>query len=156
MASPEHPFSPSRWVTPPRLPWQASIGAKARGRTIALGPRVLQTLAGDVAAGLAMAAWIQEGLLEFAVPNSYVDEQIDPDFPFEWLAELAQGTGCRVFRPCSARSGDRASLRGEPLGEELATAERYDAATTAAAGTRVRQVVPAADHPRLLRRRRYG
>ena len=65
---------------------------KVRGRTIALAARVLPTPAGNVAAGLDVAAWIQEGLLDFAVPSPYVDEQFD-GFPLRGTRRTGPGNG---------------------------------------------------------------
>ncbi len=71
--------------------------AQRRGRPIALGVRVLPTLSGNLAVGLDVPAWVKEGLLDFVAPNIYLDRQIDADFPFEWLVDLARGTGCEVY-----------------------------------------------------------
>ena len=71
--------------------------AEKRGRPIALGARVLPTLGGNVDAGLDVPAWIEEGLVDFVVPVFYGPRQIDADFPFEWLVDLARGSGCEVY-----------------------------------------------------------
>jgi hypothetical protein len=73
--------------------------AQKRGRPMALGARVLPTLDGNLAAGLDVATWIREDLLDFVVPNLYIDNQVDADFPFEWLVDLAHETKCEVY-PC--------------------------------------------------------
>ncbi|MFP6641242.1 MAG: family 10 glycosylhydrolase, partial [Myxococcota bacterium] len=71
--------------------------AAKRGRRIVFGARVLPTLQANLDVGLDVASWMEEGLLDFVVPNFYVDEQMDADFPFEWLVEGARGTRCKVF-----------------------------------------------------------
>ena len=105
--------------------------AVERGRPIALGARVLPTLEGNLAVGLDVAAWVKEGLLDFAVPNFYVDEQMDADFPFEWLFDLCRDTGCQVFPALQRLIGRPSEPDGEPVGEEMATAEHYHAAAAA-------------------------
>jgi len=102
--------------------------AGVRGRRIVFGARVLPTLEGNLSAGMDVAAWIKEGLLDFVVPNFYIDEQIDSDFPFEWLVELARGTGCKVFPALQCNVGRPREPDGEPVGEEMAVADHYSAA----------------------------
>ena len=105
--------------------------AGKRGHPLAFGARVLPTLKGNRAAGLDVAAWIEEGLLDFVVPNFYVDEQLDADFPFEWLVQLARGTGCQVFPALQRQVGCRREPDGEPTGEEMATPAHYHAGAAA-------------------------
>jgi hypothetical protein len=71
--------------------------AQERGRPIALGARVLPTAAGNLSVGLDVPTWMKEGLLDFVVPNYYVDQQMDANFPFEWLVDLARAGGCQVY-----------------------------------------------------------
>ena len=73
--------------------------AKKRGKPIVLGARILPTEPGNQAQGIDVATWIKEGLLDFVVPNFYIDHQVDSDFPFEWLVELSKNTSCEVY-PC--------------------------------------------------------
>ena len=75
----------------------ADQAAQRRGRPIALGARVLPTLAGNLAVGLDVPTWVNDGILDFVVPTVYLDRQMDADFPFEWLVELARGTACEVY-----------------------------------------------------------
>ena len=105
--------------------------AARRGRPIAFGARVLPTLAGNRAAGMDVEAWVREGLLDFVVPNFYIDEQMDADFPFEWLVELCRGTDCRVFPAMQRLIGRPVEPDGEPVGEEMATPDHYHAAAAA-------------------------
>ena len=85
---------------------------RARGRRIEIGAKVLPTREGNLAQGLDAAAWVQEGLLDFIVPTIYLDRQIDPNLPFEWLVDLAEGTDCEVY-PTLQRS-----IRGLDLAED--------------------------------------
>ena len=75
----------------------ADDAAGVRGRPVALGARVLPTPESNAATGLDVDAWIREGLVDFVVPVVYGPRQMDVDFPFEWLVDLAKGTDCRVY-----------------------------------------------------------
>ena len=97
--------------------------AEARGRPIELGARVLPGLAGNLAAGLDVPEWLKQGLLDFVVPNIYVDHQMDADFPFEWLVDLARSTGCKVYPALQSR------VQSE--GEHPGSAAHYRAAAAA-------------------------
>ncbi len=77
--------------------------AQARGRPIVLGARVLPTLDGNRGMGMDVPAWLQEGLLDFVVPNFYGYHHLDADFPFKWLVELARPTGCQVYPALQSR-----------------------------------------------------
>ena len=84
--------------------------SKRKGKTIALGARVLPTLEGNRAAGIDVPAWIDQSLLDFVVPTIYQDMQMDADLPFEWLVELTKDTPCEVYPSLQAqiwRSLDR-------------------------------------------------
>ncbi len=88
--------------------------ATKRGRPIALGARVLPTRAGNMAAGMDAARWIEQGFLDFVVPTVYQDRQIDADLPFEWVVEIAHSNGCKVYSTLHDQVGsdgnDHASL----------------------------------------------
>ena len=105
--------------------------ASRKGRSLEFGARVLPTLKGNLDAGLDVAAWLAEGLLDFVVPNYYVDEQMDADFPFEWLVELASGTRCQVWPALQRQIGRPREQDGEPTGEEMAKATHYFGAAAA-------------------------
>ena len=105
--------------------------AKRRDRPIVFGARVLPTLAGNLAAGMDVETWVKEGLLDFVVPNYYVDEQMDADLPFEWLVELTRGSSCKVFSALQRQIGRPAEGDGEPVGEEMATPDHYHAGAAA-------------------------
>ena len=93
---------------------------RARGRRIEIGAKVLPTREGNLAQGLDAAAWVQEGLLDFIVPTIYQDRQIDPNLPFEWLVDLAEGTDCEVY-PTLQRS-----IRGLDLAEDRVSPRALD------------------------------
>ena len=97
---------------------QAVVKAgQERGRPIALGSRVLPTAAGNLAIGLDVPTWMKEGLLDFVVPNYYGDFQMDSNFPFEWLVELARSSECQVYPAINAKVLS--------VGEVEATAAHY-------------------------------
>ena len=104
---------------------------RLRGRSIAVGARVLPTLDGNLAAGMDVPAWISEGLLDFVVPNLYIDNQMDADLPFEWLVESARGTACQVWPALQSRVGLLPSGARDAIGEEQAGPEHYYAGASA-------------------------
>ena len=57
-------------------------------------------------------AWIGEGLLDFVVPNYYGYHDLDADYPFEWLVELAADPECKVYPSLQSRiQGDDPALQ---------------------------------------------
>ena len=71
--------------------------ARVKGKTIALGARVLPTQKGNMDAGMDVAAWMRDGLLDFVVPNVYGYHHIDADLPIEWLVEMARTSECKIY-----------------------------------------------------------
>ena len=63
--------------------------ATRRGRPVALGLRILPTLAGGLQLGVDVSAILSAGLLDFIVPLFYVNEHMDPMLAVEPLAALA-------------------------------------------------------------------
>ena len=101
----------------------AKESAEQRGKSIDIGARVLPTLKANNDAGFDIETWLQEGLLDFVVPNVYSHMPIDPDFPFEVVRDLARAGGCEVY-----------PAMGSVLGanrEEYAGLEYYRAAASA-------------------------
>ena len=113
--------------------------AQARTRPMQLGARVLPTLAGNLAAGLDVPTWVSEGVVDFVVPNFYGDHQMDSDYPFEWLVDLAQGSDCEVYPALQARvrtvpaqcDYPRTQPLQEHAGENMGGAEHYRAGAAA-------------------------
>ena len=95
--------------------------AAARGRPLEIGARILPTREGNLAQGLDVAAWIQDGLLDFVAPTIYQDHQVDANLPFEWLVDLADGTDCHVYPTLqrAVRGLDIADNRFNPGSLEL-------------------------------------
>ena len=113
---------------------EVQAAAAARGRPILLGARVLPTLDGNLGAGLDVPTWLEEGLLDFVVPNFYGYHQLDADYPFEWLVDLARPRGCRVYPALQSRiNGDDPALRSRvnSLGEYPADPYHYYAGAAA-------------------------
>ena len=71
--------------------------ARRRGRSIALGVRVLPTLKGNTLMGLDVPAWLEEDLIDFIVPIFYANENMDQNLPFEELASLARAHDCYTY-----------------------------------------------------------
>jgi len=65
-----------------------------RARPI-LGARVPTTLQECAAVGIELATWMADGLLDFACPSH--DGTPDYNIPVDDFAEIAKGTGCRIF-----------------------------------------------------------
>ena len=101
----------------------AKGSGEKRGKSIDIGARVFPTLKANNDAGFDVETWLQEGLLDFVVPNVYSHMPIDPDFPFEVLLDLARAGGCEVY-----------PAMGSVLGanrEEYAGVDYYRAAASA-------------------------
>lgn len=101
----------------------ANSSAKKRGRRLDIGARLLPSLQANNDAGFDVVTWIEEGLLDFVVPNVYSHMPIDPDFPFTWATELAKSRGCEVYPALGSTLGANR--------EQYATTEHYRAAAAA-------------------------
>ena len=72
---------------------------------------------------------MKEGLLDFVVPNIYNEQQMNADFPFEWLVELARGRTAQVhYGPRFANGKPEA----HPLPNEACRREPHNYAPTRA------------------------
>ena len=101
----------------------ANASAKKRGRRLDVGARLLPSLQANNDAGFDVVTWIEEGLLDFVVPNVYSHMPIDPDFPFTWATELAKSSGCEVYPALGLTLGANR--------EQYASTEHYRAAAAA-------------------------
>ena len=101
----------------------ANASAKKRGRRLDVGARLLPSLQANNDAGFDVVTWIEEGLLDFVVPNVYSHMPIDPDFPFTWATELAKSSGCEVYPALGSTLGANR--------EQHALTEHYRAAAAA-------------------------
>ena len=99
-----------------RVRQEVDDASRRKQRRIELGVKIPPTESGNRGIGLDVPAWIKEGLVDFVVPTLYEDRQIDPDFPFEWLVELTDGTDCEVYPTLqrAVRGQDAADGRMEP------------------------------------------
>lgn len=101
----------------------ANESAAKRGRRIDVGARLLPSLKANNDAGFDVVTWIEEGLLDFVIPNVYTHMPIDPDFPFTWVTELAKSSECEVYPALGSVLGANR--------EQYATTEHYRAAAAA-------------------------
>jgi|AP95_1055475.scaffolds.fasta_scaffold07748_5 hypothetical protein len=97
--------------------------ARKRGRPLAVGARLLPSLQANNDAGFDIETWFGEGLLDFAVPNVYGQIPVDPNFPFEWMIDMAHSGGCEVYPVLGSTLGVN--------GKEYAGVEHYRAAAAA-------------------------
>ena len=101
----------------------AKKAGENKGKSIEIGARILPTLEANNDTGFDIETWLEEGLLDFVVPNVYSHMPIDPDFPFEWVRDPAHKGDCEVY-----------PAMGSVLGanrEEYAGLEYYRAAASA-------------------------
>ena len=81
-----------------------TAAAQKRGRPMVLGARVLSGLAGNLAQGMNVLDWLDQGLLDYVVPMVYgAWIQTDADHPFEWLLQAAGRSGCEVYPALASR-----------------------------------------------------
>ena len=83
--------------------------AAAKGKSIALGARVLPTVNGNRAAGLDVPSWIERGLLDFVVPNFYGCNELDTNFPSSGWWSWPPAPTAKSIRRCSR--GSRVTVR---------------------------------------------
>ena len=101
----------------------AKKAGEMKGKSIEIGARILPTLAANNDTGFDIETWLEEGLLDFVVPNVYSHMPIDPDFPFEWVLDLARKGDCEVYPAMGSVLG--------PNREAYAGLEYYRAAAAA-------------------------
>jgi hypothetical protein len=70
---------------------------RRKGKDRIVGARVFPTEAMNRAAGLDVRTWLAEGLLNYVAPLFYGYFLLDPDLPFEWLAEAAHASSAEVY-----------------------------------------------------------
>ena len=97
--------------------------AQDRGKPMTLGARVFPALSSNLATGIDILTWLEEGLLDYVVPMIYGPLQMDADYPFEWLLEPAHASGCEVYPALQSRV--------ESQGFRPATIDQYRAAAAA-------------------------
>jgi len=104
-----------------RVRQEVDEASRRRQSPIELGVKIPPTESGNQRIGLDVPAWIKEGMLDFVVPTLYEDRQVDPDFPFEWLVKLTDGTDCEVYPTLqrAVRGQDIADGRMEPSAIDL-------------------------------------
>ncbi|HYF34361.1 MAG TPA: hypothetical protein VD994_03640 [Prosthecobacter sp.] len=77
--------------------------AKQRGRQMTLVARVPPTLANCRWSGLAVADWMQEGLVDVVIPAQVMT--LSHDMPIDEFVAAAKGTYCQIYGSIYGRSG---------------------------------------------------
>ena len=62
-----------------------------------VGARVYPTEEMNLAQGLDVRTWLNEGLLDFVVPVFYPYMVLDPDMPIDWIVEAAHEADASVY-----------------------------------------------------------
>ncbi len=62
-----------------------------------IGARIYPTEETNLAQGLDVRAWLDQGLLDFVVPVLYTYTDLDPNMPFGWVVEPAQRAEASVY-----------------------------------------------------------
>ena len=85
------------------------VRSRAGGAGI-VGARVYPTESMNLAAGMDVRTWLQEGLLDYVMPMIYGYMLLDTDMPIEWLIEAAHAADTSVYPliPPFSREGEHA------------------------------------------------
>ncbi len=104
--------------TPVMTDWVRKASGMVRNRAGGagiVGARVYPTESMNLAAGLDVRTWLQEGLLDYVTPMIYLFMLMDTDMPIDWLVEAAHAVDTPVYpliHPYS-QDGERDSQDGE-------------------------------------------
>lgn len=86
--------------TPVLTDYVARIARMARarsGKPCHVAARVYPTEAMCLAQGMDVRAWLRNKIVDSVTPMLYVDFNLDPDMPFEWLTREAKSTNAAVY-----------------------------------------------------------
>jgi len=72
------------------------VRARDRGPGL-VGARVYPNEETNLAQGLEVRRWLEEGLIDYAVPVMYSYNSLDPDMPFDWLVQAAHAVDVPVY-----------------------------------------------------------
>jgi hypothetical protein len=72
------------------------VRANSGGR-MQIGARIYPTEAANLAQGLDVATWLDQGLLDFVIPILYTYTDLDPNMPFSWVVEPAHKADASVY-----------------------------------------------------------
>lgn len=70
---------------------------RRKGKERMVGARVFPTEAMNLASGLDVRTWLSEGFVNYVAPLFYGYFLLDPDLPFEWLADAAHASGAKIY-----------------------------------------------------------
>ena len=70
---------------------------RGKGENRIVGARVFPSLEMNLALGLDVGAWLSERLVDYVAPLFYGYFLLDPDMPFESMAETAHAAGAEVY-----------------------------------------------------------
>jgi hypothetical protein len=94
------PPGDAREFTPVFTDYAGRISRMARGRPgkpCHVAARVYPTEAMCLAQGLDVRDWMRRSLVDSVTPMLYIDFNLDPDMPFDWLVQEARGSSVAVY-----------------------------------------------------------
>ena len=86
--------------TPLMTDWVRKVSDMTKsqpGRTVEIGARVYPTETMNLAQGLDVRTWLNEGILDFVIPVMYMYSNLDPNMPFDWLIQPAHEADANVY-----------------------------------------------------------
>jgi hypothetical protein len=70
---------------------------RSKGRNRVVGARVFPTESMNLSLGLDVGSWLKAGLVDYVAPLYYGYFRLDPNLPFESLADQAHASGAEVY-----------------------------------------------------------
>ena len=105
---------------------QASASVRSSGDgSRAIGARIYPAEEANLAQGLDVRTWLEEGLLDFVMPVHYAYTDLDPNMPFRWVIEPAHAMEASVYG--FLQHYVRSDVTGAAM-KEYAKAEHFRAA----------------------------
>ncbi|MDA1349885.1 MAG: hypothetical protein O3A47_13635 [Chloroflexi bacterium] len=68
-----------------------------KGKQLEVGARIFPTEKMNLAQGCDVRTWINEGLVDYVMPQFFGDMNQDPDLPLEWIVDLAHEHDVSVY-----------------------------------------------------------
>ena len=100
--------------TPVMTEWVRGVTAMVRSRPAGageIGARIYPTREANEAAGLDVATWLEERLVDFVVPMVYAHNVVDADMPIDWLIDAAHRNDVAVYPMISPYYTDDSRVR---------------------------------------------
>jgi len=110
--SPVIPLDRAEATLPAMTEYVEKVAGMVHGHGKQVGARVLPTEQLNRAQGMDVAAWLEQGLVDFVVPMRYAYQVLDPDMPFDWLVEAAHRSDASVYPSLQAYSDHKQIQRG--------------------------------------------